>query len=554
MKVLRHWKRLSRGLRLCDCAARRITSLSRRGISSALLAAAVCALISSGASLRAADVTIDARTTFQRMDGFGTSERVFDDPHIWGNRVDTNTGRAAVLTTPAQQDEILDQLYVNLKLTRVRPAQPDTSAGAPPPGPLPIEPQNDNADPNVIDGSKFDFSWKRLDAHVDYISRARLRGVNTYFLSPVFRESWMGTTTTNDAAEYAEWLLAQALRCQTLGVTLPYLSVANEPSYSRNPMSASFVRDVIKILGPKLRAAGLPTLFVVPDDLNPTTAYNQSVIVLADPAARQYVGALATHLYGGSDLTNLKALAASNNLPVWMTEYIVDDPFAWAGFMHNLIATYDVSAIDYMWGYSEGTGANLIQLNFNTNTFAYLGYTLRKHFYVVGQYSRFVAPGAIRIRADSNDNHAKVTAYVDWPTFTIIAFNESTTARTANFNLTGLPSISTLNAVRTSATENWALGTVPANGSNFTGNLPGQSITTFTATLPPLRLNIARSNNTVQLSWPLAAANFCLEGTGQLTTSNTWSAVTNSPAVIGDQQAVTLNAVAGNNFYRLQRK
>lgn len=121
-----------------------------------------------------------------------------------GNRVNPLTGRASVTLSPAQENEILDQLYVNLKLTRVRPAQPDTSAGAPPPGPLPIEAQNDNADPNVIDLSKFDFSWKRLDSHMDYISRARQRGVNTYFLSPVFRESWMGTATAKAAAEYAE--------------------------------------------------------------------------------------------------------------------------------------------------------------------------------------------------------------------------------------------------------------------------------------------------------------------------------------------------------------
>lgn len=144
------------------------------------------ALLSFCMRLSAADIVIDGRMTFQRMDGFGSSERVFDDPHVSGNRVNPLTGRASVALSPAQEDEILDQLYVNPKLTRVRPAQPDTSAGAPPPGPLPIEAQIDNADPNVINLSKFDFSWKRLDSHMDYISRARQRGVNTYFLSPVF--------------------------------------------------------------------------------------------------------------------------------------------------------------------------------------------------------------------------------------------------------------------------------------------------------------------------------------------------------------------------------
>lgn len=335
---------------------------------------------------------------------------------------------------------------------------------------------------------------------------------------------------------------------------MPYLSVANEPSYSRNPLSGPFVRDVIKILGPKLRAAGPPTLFVVPDDLNPATAYNVSATVLADPEARRYVGALATHLYGGADLNDVKALAQTNNLKVWMTEYYLDDPFAWAGLMHNLIATYNVSAVDYMWGYSEGTGANLIQLNFNTSTFTYLGYTLRKHFYVIGQYSKFIAPGSIRIRADSNDNHAKVTAYVDWPNFTIVAFNESTTARSANFTLAGLPSLSALNAVRTGATENWAaLAAVPVSGSNFTANLPGQSITTFTATFPRLQLNVALSNDGVTLSWPAAAANFRLEEADQLTSSAIWLATTNTPTLIGDQRVITVASSPAMRFFRLRK-
>lgn len=55
-------------------------------------------------STRAADFTSDARPTFQCIAEFGTPERVFDDPHIFSNRVDTTTGRAAVVLTPAQQD------------------------------------------------------------------------------------------------------------------------------------------------------------------------------------------------------------------------------------------------------------------------------------------------------------------------------------------------------------------------------------------------------------------------------------------------------------------
>lgn len=445
---------------------------------------------------RAATVTIDARAVFQRMEGFGTSSRVFDDPHVYEN-FNPTTQRAATVLTTAQQDEVLDRLYVELGLTRVHPVNPDvgTLEGQPYIG---VEPTNDNADPNVTDLSKFDFSWKNLDAHVIDISRARQRGVTTYFLSPLNRQTWMGTTTANDAAEYAEWLLAMVLRAQTLGVTLPYLSVANEPSYSRNTMSGAFIRDVIKNLGPRLRAAGLPTLFVVPDDVRSSDAAAKTQTIMADPVARSYVGALATHLYDES-ITNvfkMKALSQQYGLPLWMTETSLglagsfgfgSGPFDWADLIHQLISTYDVTAIDYQWGFIGAAGGNgsFITLNPDPGTQAYTGYTLRKEYYVTGQYSRWVRPGARRIQCVSDDPNVKVTAYVDGSSLTIVAVNNTAGNLSATFNLTGLPAITTLNSVRTSASENWAsLAAVNVIGSAFTAGLGHRSVTTFTSGLP----------------------------------------------------------------------
>ena len=514
------------------------------------------------ASTRAADVTIDARTIYQRMDGFGASERVFDDPHVFNN-FNPATARALTVLSTNQQDVALDRLYVDLRLTRVRPASPDTAVGAG------IEPQNDNTDPNVSDLSKFNFAWKSLDAHIDYIARARERGVNTWFLSPLNRETWMGTTTTNDAAEYAEWLLAQALRCQALGVPLPYLSVANEPSYSRNTLSGAFIRDVIKILGPKLRAADLPTLFVVPDDVRSSDAAAKTQIILADPLARSYVGALATHLYDEplTNVTKMRLLSEQYGLPLWMTEFSLalagavrlgNGPFDYAGLIHELLGTYNISAVDYQWGFFgqwESKG-QLVILNHNTTgAQSYTGHTLTKEYYVTGQYSKFIAPGACRIRADSTNSTIKATAYLDWPQLTIVAFNSAASGNPAvSFSLVGLPAIGAVTSVRTSATENWAsLPALNVTGATFTATLPHQSVTTFSATLPPLALSIALSNDTVTLSWPVAAANFRPEETGQLTTSNTWLSITNAPAVVGDQRAVTLMRNPATRFFRLRK-
>ena len=445
-----------------------------------------------GRQLMAVTVAVDGAVRYQTMDGFGHSLRVFDDPHVFEN-FNPATGRAATTLTTAQQNEVMDRLYRDLRLTRVRPVNPDTAVGAG------IEPTNDNNNPNVADPSKFNFGWKNLDAHVDYLARARDRGADTFFISPLNRESWMGTSTTNnDAAEYGEWLMAQVRRAAERGVPLPYLSVGNEPSYGRNAMSGEFIRDVIKNVGPRLRAEGFDTMFVTTDDVRSSNAAAKARIVLADPVARQYVGALATHLYDEpvSNVAQMKALAQQYQLPLWMTEFSLSgmpsagrpaNAFAWASLMHELISTYDVSAVDYMWGFFgewEGNSSMLITLNHTGAT--YDGYTLNKQYYTTGQFSRFVEPGAERIRAQSSDGTVQTTAFVnDDGDLIIVAINNGSTNQQTTFNLSGLSGFDSFDAVRTSASENWAvLAPTSVNGSTFSAVLPRNSITTFTGTVP----------------------------------------------------------------------
>jgi O-glycosyl hydrolase len=438
----------------------------------------------------AANVVADGSVRFQRMDGFGSSERVFDDPHVFDN-FNPATGRAATTLTLAQQDAVLDRLYVDLKLTRVRPASPDTAVGAG------IEAINDNNDPNVTNLNQFNFDWKRLDAHVDYMARARQRGADTFFLSPLGRESWMGVSTANDAAEYSEWLLAQVRRSAMQGVVLPYLSVANEPSYTRNAMSGAFMRDVIKNLGPRLRAEGYPTLFVAPDDVRASNGASAAAVILADPIARQYVGALATHLYDES-ITNvgqMKSLAQQYDLPLWMTEFTMgamgtaglsQDPFAWASLTHDLIATYDVSAVDYLWGFFgewEGNQTTLISLN-NTGA-VYDGYTLNKTYYTTGQFSRFIEPGSERIKSQTDVASLKTSAYLSEQSLVIVAINTDHASLPVDFDLSSLGEPIEVIPIRTSPTENWAaLPAITVADSSFAAVLAANSITTFVAALP----------------------------------------------------------------------
>ena len=425
-----------------------------------------------GQTPTSAALDIDAEQQFQTMEGFGATARVFDDPHLT-ETFDPATQRSAVVVPDSAQEEILDKLYTELGFSRLRPA---TDARG-------IETVNDNGDPAVTDLGKFNFAWKRNDAHIDLARRAIDRGVNTYFLSPIQPfEEWI---TEANPEEYVEWAMAIIRRWRDQGITLPYYSVMNEPGFPDDSVwSAEYIRDVIKLMGPQLRAEGFETQFVITDDLNPSEAYKRSEVILADPAARQYVGALGFHLYGEpiDRVVQMQELGQQYDLPLWMTEYFQRDAFAWANTMQSLIADYDVSAVDYMWGFFgqwENNGSQLIVVTYDAaNT--YTGYNPRKHYFVMGQFSRYVRPGAVRVQATSSDPAIRVSAFRDGDTPVIVVINNAKVEKTVNVSLDGFAAITALRPIRTTALEDWAeLESIPVRESGFTAALAAGSVTTY---------------------------------------------------------------------------
>ncbi len=433
-------------------------------------------------------IAIDSKVRYQTMNGFGTSALVFDDPHVFDN-FDKKTRRAATILSREQQDEILDRLYVDLGLTRLRPT---FGIGG-------FEPINDNDDPDVTDLARFDFSWKQNDAQVELAKRAMARGASTIFPTSLGFEDWMRGAAA--APEAAEWIMTRIRRWRELGVELRYYSVINEPGYRRGRIwSGEFIRDVIKLLGPKLRAEGFETLFVVPDDWGPKQAYERSKVILADQEARKYVGALAYHLYRGSrtDLENMKRLSLKYNLQIWMTEYSLGaryywkkfynkkhlDFLDWAVLINDMIVYYHVSAVDYMWGFFgewEPPVTNLIRLKYDGAR--YRGYELSKQYYATGQFSKYVRPGARRVDAVSSSPAVKVSAYVQEGDLTIVALNTASMGLSVDvsFDTGGPGDGAVLRATRTTARENGvSLPSVTVSGSRFSATLPARSITTFT--------------------------------------------------------------------------
>ncbi|HEY8061792.1 MAG TPA: hypothetical protein VID74_03290, partial [Gemmatimonadales bacterium] len=320
---------------------------------------------------------------------------------------------------------------------------------------------------------------------------ARALGVTAWYGSPIYPEDWMSRT---DPAEFAEWAMASIRRWRDLGQTLPYWSVANEPSYEGGgvPLPPAFIRDAVKIIGAKLAAEGIPTRLVVPDDVNPGAALAQAQVILADPVARQYVAALAFHVYDAANpplnpnftgLSSLSALAQQYGLPLWMSEWYTTDWFTWATTMHSLLSDYNVNAIDYAWGFfGSWIVPQLIVIQSTGDS--YTGFFRTKQFWVMGQYSAFVRPGTVRVSADAaGDPALRVSAYFDGAKVVVVALNVSNSDKAVRFELgAGIPCVRTLTAVRTSPIESGrALPDVALDAPHFVTSLPAMSITTFVA-------------------------------------------------------------------------
>lgn len=354
----------------------------------------VVEIIVGGGSVGPSAVTVDVATTHQTMEGFGTTVRLFDDPHLT-DTFDPATSRSAVLIPPAAQDSMLAAAYTDLGLTRVRYA---TDPG--------VEwPNNDNADPEVVNPAGFNYAWKRLDGHAAYVAKARALGVTTWWGSPIQPEPWMNTS---DVPEYVENTMQILRRWRDLGQPLPLWAIANEPDFM-GARSPEFHRLAIRALGPRLATEAIPTRIVLSDASYPTGALPIVEAVMADPVARQYVEAIGVHLYpsGGTPglpaydkLDQVAALAQQYGVPLWMTEWSNPDYMRWAITMHELVTTYNVSAIDYMWaifGQWESYQAGLMVLTYSGTT--YTGFTKKPVYGALRQFSRYVRPGMVRVGA-----------------------------------------------------------------------------------------------------------------------------------------------------------
>jgi glucuronoarabinoxylan endo-1,4-beta-xylanase len=431
--------------------------------------AALCLLV---APEVVAQVLVDADQEYQTIDGFGASSAFFSES-----------------ITPAQAEFLFSKdSGIGLSLLRVRINHQD----------------GDTTDLNTAQkaqawGAKIWAApwtpppeWK-----TNGILEARVEGEED------------GRLIVDNYGDFASYLADFAEYMAENDVQLTAITPQNEPDwpsewpgclYTPDEM-VTFIRDY---LGPEFEARGLDdTLIFAPDTAHLKNLPSFADALVADAEALGYIDGISTHPYSqnGDVFDTSWSLPRDNGLRFWQTEIswerffenptpAMDTPdpgmktALWMGKMlHEHITELQVNAWSY-W--------NLIAVaenydNDRQNPALIQDGVIFKRAYVLGNYSKFVRPGAVRIEAPAEPaTDVYVSAYKQDERVTIVAINDGTSASSQDFTLQGQLAYPIIDVVPWVTSDTLALEAQAAltmTDGSFSFELPAKSVTSIVVTL-----------------------------------------------------------------------
>ena len=297
-----------------------------------------------------------------------------------------------------------------------------------------------------------------------------------------------GFLIPGDAQAWADRLAGFAAQMAAAGVPLLALSAQNEPGYKATwetclyspAQLVAFIRDN---LGPALTAQGLTIPILAPETQNWNSFAGYADPILADKQCAAYVGILATHDYGGPPF--LYSSDSTVSKQVWETEVSdatkgsdpgIDSGLRVAKMIHDHLVIAEVNAWHYWWLKPRADTAP------DNGALTTIDGQITRRAYVLGNWSRFVRPGFVRVDATASPQYyVYVTAFADPASgrVVIVAINLNSTDAEQVFSIPG----SVLAAVTPWITSaDLALAPadpVPLTDAGFTFALPGRSVTTF---------------------------------------------------------------------------
>jgi glucosylceramidase len=470
---------------------------------SKLLAAQTGATFNAGTGSASQTITINPGTTYQAMTGFGAS---FTDSSAW------------LVANSSQRNTIMTKLFdpnsgIGLDFLRQPIGASDFARSV------------YSYDDTAGDTSLANFSTAHDNSYIlPILQQARqLNPATTVMATPWSPPGWMktsgsmigGTLLPADRTAYANYFVKFLQAYAAAGVPVSLVTAQNEPEFSPGnypgmAMSATDEATFINsYLGPAIQNAGLSTKILGYDHNWNDTGYPSTVLANAG----NYTVGTAWHCYSGDPsaqstvhnsypskdtyFTECSGSQSSNTANtfsdslMWQTEnLIIGATRNWA----KSVVTWNM-ALDPSGGPSMNctTCTGVVTVD-NSNG----GATYNAEYYVLGQASKFVKPGAVRL--DSN------------------TFGSGNVEDVAFKNPDGSHALLVQNANSAAQTFN-----VSESGQSFTYTLPGHSVATFTwtpssggTTPPPSTID-----STKWYSIANANSSKCLDATGGSTANGT---------------------------------
>jgi O-glycosyl hydrolase len=370
-----------------------------------------------------------------------------------------------------------------------------------------------------------------------------------------------GGTFNGSYQAYATYLADIVAHFDAEGIHLDYLSPMNEPTNSFSGcgqegmlVGAAQRDDMVRTLGTTLAARGLAT-GISADESSQVSQFNSELPGwLGQSGTAQYVSNLAHHTYdnpGQSAMMGASEVGRQFGKKTWATEICCYggigtgwgqqyDPtivggLALSDIVYKDFAVTGDSAFHWWVALASGIGCapagnpgcatsvnssgwNDALIYYDPNFASNGNQTLymTKRYYALGQYSRFIRPGAVRYPVNGAPSGVQVLAFDAGGRWTVVVNNLNTTSAPLNLHFNARNNISANAAFRTSATENLAAVGLPSvSGGTVTATLPARSITTYV-----LNQNGGGSSDIVS-TWIGTGSGRCLDVPGSATANGT---------------------------------
>lgn len=444
-------------------------------------------------------ITIDWNETHQEIDGFGASF----------------AKQAHLLMRCAEpgRTQILDLLFSRVGgagLSILRNQINSKSADLDP-------------DYGTIEPRKNVFDFDHDESQIWLMKEAKRRGLATFISTAFSPPAWMklNNSAVDDddppkpernrlrrdrRKDYAEYLARYVLEYRNrFDIELFAISPANEPdvsaAYQSCTWSAADLRDFIKLfLKPALDQQRVSIRLIAPESLAWSELAHAAPIEV-DPETNPLVQIIGLHNYNIDPATNEPSVTAEAvartralNKRLWMTEVSTvetDDPsmrdaLIWAKIIHKHMVLTDTNAWLWWWGVVAeatgshyGTGQGLIYFRHEDGT-----YSVRKRFWCLAHYSRFIRPGAVRVGATASPSDGVyVSAYrsqdESTPTLVIVAINTTASEQPFVVTLSNVAADALLPYVTSDSQDMTQAASISVTSGELALTLAPRSVTTL---------------------------------------------------------------------------